>query len=490
MRGTLLSKDMKRIKLAAMLAAILVLAGCAENRESSKDVPVLLATITVDFADIIGTMKPINGINNGPKANAFTTGDRLEWKLDATEFYQQCQIPFVRTHDMEYPDGSDKFIDVHCIFPDMSRDPEDPEAYHFTETDNYIQNILASGAQVYYRLGESIAISSKEAKHQHPPEDYEKWADVCAHIIAHYNTSWNNGFEYNIKYWQIWNEPDQARQWRGKIEDYYELYQVTARLIKEEFPNILIGASTEASVTKENLQSFLNGIKSDGKETPLDFVGWHLYTNEPSKIVYRANMVRNVLDQNGYNDTLTFLDEWNYVDKWDNIATTWEAIRRPSIATFYGACMIVMQNEPIDGAMYYDGSMTGDYASWCGLYDNKGAVLPGYYGFYTFSKLVALKNQVQVSSLSDLIEQGVYVCAAAGETEQGVLIANTGSDTVRFQMDLRSSYIHKEFMRADKSNPAEIIKESSDSTEKPIIELISGDWIYVRLVTDASENPV
>ena len=484
MKGILLNKKMKRTAIAVILASCLVLSGCAKEKSRTEDVPVLLSAISVDFADVIGPMKPLNGINNGPKAHAAFSEDGLEWELDATELYQQCRIPFVRTHDMEYPDGSDRFIDVHCIFPDMSRDPEDPDAYHFAETDEYIQNILASGAKVYYRLGESIAISEKDAKYQHKPESFETWAEICAHIIAHYNSGWNNGYEYNIQYWQIWNEPDQKRQWNGTAEDYYALYKITARRIKEQFPDVLVGASAEASVTAESLQTFLDWIRLDGEETPLDFLGWHIYTNDPSKIVYRANMVRNVLDQNDFDGTQAFLDEWNYVDDWDHIETTWEAIRSPSIAAFYGACMTVMQNEPVDGAMYYDGSLTGDYAFWCGLYDEKGNTLPGYYGFYAFSKLAELGNQVRVTSQYDPSEQGVYICAAAGETEQGILITNTGPETVRFQMKLRSSFEQKSLIRADRDNPKEIVRESIDPGEKVILELTSGEWIYIQSIND------
>ena len=27
-------------------------------------------------------------------------------------------------------------------------------------------------------------------------------------VIKHYNSGWANGYHYNIKYWEIWNEPD------------------------------------------------------------------------------------------------------------------------------------------------------------------------------------------------------------------------------------------------------------------------------------------
>ena len=110
---------------------------------SRGDIP----EITVDFNDVTGDMKALHGINNGPKSGY--TGEEEDsgvWRLDMTKLYQELHIPMVRTHDAEYPYGQDKFVDIHCIFPDMSRDPEDPSAYHFEETDEYLAAIVESVA--------------------------------------------------------------------------------------------------------------------------------------------------------------------------------------------------------------------------------------------------------------------------------------------------------------------------------------------------------
>lgn len=463
---------------------MMVLAGCIKEQDQSDDVPVIAPTLTVDFSNVTGKMKPLNGINNGPKSNAAVTDDGFEWGLDMTDIYRDLDVPYVRTHDMEYPDGSDMFIDIHCIFPDFSRDADDEDAYNFSGTDEYIAGIQASGAEVFYRLGESIAVSVSEAKYQYPPEDYEKWAEVCGNIIAHYNEGWNNGYEYGIEYWEIWNEPDQSRQWIGEIEEYYELYQVTARYLKELYPDIQVGGGVLASASEESVQAFLDGITDDGGETPLDFFSWHIYTDTPSDIAYRANMVRTVLDENGYKNTVTFLDEWNYVDDWTNIDTTWEKIRSPEIASFYAACMITMQNSGVDAAMYYDGTMTGEYASWCGLYTSDGKKLPGYYGFQAFSQLKRLKNQVEVTYKRDPAEQGVYVCAASGKKVDAILLANTGDEIIRFQLLSNSAHSSAAFTRVNAEYPNGITTEQKEFTGEEVLEMQAGELLYISLSED------
>ena len=93
----------------AIVGGILVVAGlCVLLRGTLKvmamevvyfsrgDIP----EITVDFNDIIGEMKPLHGINNGPKSGYVETEEASgEWKLDMTELYQSLNIPIVRTHD-------------------------------------------------------------------------------------------------------------------------------------------------------------------------------------------------------------------------------------------------------------------------------------------------------------------------------------------------------------------------------------------------------
>ena len=44
--------------------------------------------------------------------------------------------------------------------------------------------------------------------HTFPPKDPEKWARICEHIIRHYTEGWADGYHYNIRYWEIWNEPE------------------------------------------------------------------------------------------------------------------------------------------------------------------------------------------------------------------------------------------------------------------------------------------
>lgn len=456
--------------VGTIVAMMCFIGGCSGKQVVYTDVPRITPTLTIDFNKTVNKMKPLNGINNGPKSHSNMQGDVIEWETDATEIYKDLDIPYVRTHDTEYPDGSDRFIDIHCIFPDMDRDPNDETAYDFSGTDEYISNIMESGAEVFYRLGESIAPSVEEATHQYPPDDYQKWAEVCEHIISHYNDGWNDGFDYDIRYWEIWNEPDIERQWIGSIEEYYELYKVVSRHLKEVHPDIKVGGGVLASAEEDAVRAFLEAINDDGINTPLDFFSWHLYTDEPFRYTYRANLVRSLLDEYGYEDAETFADEWNYVDDWENIDTTWEKIKSSDIAAFNAACLITLQNSNVDGAMYYDGSLTGQYASWCGLYTTETDLLSGYYAFWAFAQLKKIGNQVEVTAQRDPNKYGVYACAVSGDSDM-ILLANTSENKIRFRLKSNSKKSNASAFIVNKDNPLGVEQLKQGYADEMMIEM-------------------
>ena len=93
-----------------------------------------MANVVVNFGKEIGGIKPLNGVNAGPKTKVFT--------YDATDLFKEANIPYSRLHDVEYPYGSGEFVDIHCIFPNFDADVNEPASYRFALTDCYIQAIL------------------------------------------------------------------------------------------------------------------------------------------------------------------------------------------------------------------------------------------------------------------------------------------------------------------------------------------------------------
>ena len=172
-------------------------------------------------------------------------------------------------------------------------------------TDKYIQDTLLAGTETFYRLGSKIEHGIKKYN-IHPPADFGKWARICEHIIRHYNEGWNNGFYYNIKYWEIWNEADlddkegitNFRTWTGTPQQYYELYTVAAKHLKKCFPNLKIGGPALAYRINEWFDGFIAYVKEHS--APLDFCSWHMYASEVKSVIERSRIIRRKLDAAGF----------------------------------------------------------------------------------------------------------------------------------------------------------------------------------------------
>lgn len=150
---------------------------------------------SIDFAGRCGKIRRLNGGNLGP---VFACGKGAL----ITEAMRGLEIPLLRLHDAPYSENGAKLVDIPQVFPLFHLDADDPRNYYFPHTDDYIASILGLGAKVLYRLGVSIEHSAKHY-FTDPPADYDKWAEVCIHIISHYNEGWADGFHHNIEYWEI-----------------------------------------------------------------------------------------------------------------------------------------------------------------------------------------------------------------------------------------------------------------------------------------------
>ena len=478
----------RKVKLIVFLVLFLCLAVIIIFKNTIRDFADSVRTkfkdyhkiLYVNFDEKTGEIKQLNGINNGPK-NGYSNDEEIDsWELDVTRIYQKIEIPFVRTHDSEYPYGQDKFIDIHCIFPDFSRDAEDPSAYNFTYTDKYVEAIIETGAEVFFRLGESIDHSGNNL-YINPPEDYEKWAQICEHIIRHYNEGWAEGYHYDIKFWEIWNEPDNSANWTGTMDEYSELYRTTASYLKKIYPDIYVGGYAAASCSEETISLFLQYLQKDGEKAPLDFFSWHTYTSDPAQYMENAVLVRNILDENGYKDTISILDEWNYVKNWDDLNDITEMVRSVRGASFIAGSLITMQYSPVDMAMYYDGQFAYEEFAWCGLYEASGKKLPGYYIFQFFNELYQQENQVRIDKSESL--DHIYALAVSGEKDC-ILLTNYSEDeeiSSKFRLSFNGEKNREVITRVNEDNPdGEKIQKRLFFYEM-VLDVQPGETIFIEL---------
>ena len=331
--------------------------------------------ISFNFEKKLGRVKAMHAVGQPP---------RMGISDSHMHYLTEAHIPFSRLNAVGGLYGGNMFVDIPNIFRDFSADENLPESYDFAFTDILLKQLHAAGVEPIYRLGVTIENFQKVRAYRiDPPSDPAKWARVCEHIIRHYNEGWADGFEFGIKYWEIWNEPDgwaketgENEMWSGTPEQYFELYDVASKHLKACFgDSIKVGGyascgfygifddpekygmpvGRKVTDTKELyyirkqywlsfFDAFLKHIKESG--APLDFFSWHSYTS-PLYTSHMADYLDRKLTEYGFGDVETQLNEWNNPNS-NELRGTSEA------SATAAAMMITMQHKKTDILCYYD----------------------------------------------------------------------------------------------------------------------------------------
>lgn len=366
-----------------------------------------MSNVKIDFNKELRPMKPLHGVNNGPLT--------CNLSRDARPLFKEAGIPFSRLHDTEYPFGSGEFVDVPCIFKDFRNDVNDPESYNFALTDEYLKAIIECNTKIIYRLGVTIEHQAVK-RHVYPPKDYQKWAEICEHIIAHYNEGWADGFHFGIERWEIWNEPNHSKDglmWLGSPEDFAHFYTTAATHLKNRFPNLKIGGPAFSNPESKFVDAFFDELTKDGNHPPMDFFSWHGYIHTIEEGVHRAEYADDLLKKYGYGGIESIYDEWNYVKSWSDAGQYYGVIQSVKGAAFNAALLSRMQSTPVDIMAYYDAQFKFA-GGWCGLFRTGDAKLTNgganvlapkrpFFAFKAFNEVYKCKTQVEMTVDDDRV---------------------------------------------------------------------------------------
>lgn len=380
-------------------------------------------SINIDFSKKVGKIKPINGLNNGP-----TFG--IDLNIDFTEQYKEMACPIVRVSGIEEPYASSRYLDIHCIFPDMNLDERFEASYNFAPTDRYFAKIKEVGADIFLRLGESKE-SYEIKKYTRPPYNSLKIARICEKIIAHYNKGWAGGFKYNIKYVELFSDADIYEGFAGTRREYFELYSTVANHLRSVFPKIKLGAYSSGGFFSLNhynstprdksyiafVDSFLLNVSKN--KVPLDFFTWKCYAESPEEVSLHSNYARSYLGQYGLRKTQSIISEFNLADT---------APDRSYLQRNYPArlakSLIIAQKSDID-MMFY--SHLSPSSEWNALYSIDGRSDKRFYSAYhvmtAFGSLFGLSNVVETTN--DYRHE-IYSLAAAGDGKGAFVFATDG----------------------------------------------------------------
>ena len=413
--------------------------------------------IRVDFNNLTGRIKAMHAVGQPPFSGSF-----LSFDFSHMAHLKKAHIPYSRLHDVGGAFGGGRFVDIPNLFRDFDADENDPASYDFAFTDVLLAEMHKYDLKPIFRLGVTIENQAHiKAYRIHPPKDFHKWARICEHVIRHYNEGWADGFTYGIEYWEIWNEPENGVQgrnqmWTGTAEQYYELYDVTAKHLKTCFGNSIkvggygacnmygifyhpekYGVALPKLAPNERYErsmhrlhfflGFVEYIKKQG--SPIDFFTWHSYETEKETYIM-DEFIHKTFCEYGYGDLERHLNEWNNAHTVDVHGSSYASAAS-------GAMMLLMQDSHTDMLCYYD---TRLIASTYGGFFAPLTCKPvsTYYAFAAFGELYALGSRAEC--VLEETTEGLYALAATNGTQKAVMIVNFSEEAREITLNVDGSF--------------------------------------------------
>ena len=135
-----------------------------------------------------------------------------------------------------------------------------------------------------------------------PPREWDRWGDLVGALAAHLVQRYGADEVADRWAFEVWNEPNLDVFWSGTQEEYFRLYDVSARAIKSVHPGLRVGgpASAAAGWTRQLLAHL------DASGAPLDFLSSHVYGNVPLDL-------RPALASSGRDGTPVWWTEWGAI---------------------------------------------------------------------------------------------------------------------------------------------------------------------------------
>ena len=200
-------------------------------------------------------------------------GTRADWRAQLEKCHRELGFQYVRFHGL-----------LNDEMSVCKKDPTGSLHYSFFNIDSIFDFLLEIGMKPFIELGfmpDALASGTATCFHYKanitPPADYEQWEALIKaltqHLVDRYGCA-----EVRSWFFEVWNEPNLKFFWAGSREEYFKLYEHSARAIKSVDSQLRVGGP--ATSVNAWIPDMLEFCRRTG--IPLDFVSTHHYpTDDP-----------------------------------------------------------------------------------------------------------------------------------------------------------------------------------------------------------------
>ncbi|HET9142835.1 GH39 family glycosyl hydrolase [Actinophytocola sp.] len=179
-------------------------------------------------------------------------------------------------------------VRAHAILGDdlgVYREVDGQPVYDFSGVDRVYDRVLGLGLRPVVELSympRDLAADPERTVFEYrgiisPPRDWDRWAELVRALVAHLVDRYGLTEVRDNWAFEVWNEANLDVFWTGTREEYFRLYDVTARAVKEVDAGLRVGGP--ASAAAGWIGALLDHLETSG--APLDFLSTHTYGSPP-----------------------------------------------------------------------------------------------------------------------------------------------------------------------------------------------------------------
>lgn len=254
-----------RLCLLAVASVSCALGVYAQRLPSDPSAPPV-RVIAADYSRVKG--KQNDFFRQVIGAGRAAEGLRADWQRDLALVHRECGFRYIRFHGL--------LQDEMGVY---GEDRRGQPVYNFQYVDALYDAILRAGLKPFVELSFMPAALASGDKYVFwwkgnitPPKDYGKWERLIQALVQHWTGRYGEG-EVRQWYFEVWNEPNLDIFWAGTQAEYFKLYEVTARAIKEVSRDYRVGGPATAG--RGWISETINFAAR--AHAPLDFISTHDY---------------------------------------------------------------------------------------------------------------------------------------------------------------------------------------------------------------------
>lgn len=263
------SSLIKPLIIAASIPFIIL--GLKTANDIRRSAAIIPANIAIDAVNSHGTISPVLWQNLAQGGE------------EATDMIGPI-VPLVRQLQP-------KLIRIDHLF-DYYQVYQGPNNYNFSQLDQVIDSIIATGAKPLLSISYTPANMTTNGQVAGAPADWSQWSSLVQATAYRYSQQ----RQIDGIYYEVWNEPDLFGGWHyGKDPSYSTLYLQTSRAIVSGAGDAKykIGGPATTNFYPNWFRSLFT-LCTDNR-LKLDFISWHRYTKNMDELEKDLDQLNTIL---------------------------------------------------------------------------------------------------------------------------------------------------------------------------------------------------